>query len=55
MEKIKKLNYPAVIVTAAGDNVDFVSRNFAPKLEYAEDPVTGSAHCELIIHIGQKY
>ena len=48
MEKLKKLNYPAVIVTAPGDDVDFVSRNFAPKLGIPEDPVTGSAHCELI-------
>ncbi|MBA33761.1 MAG: isomerase [Candidatus Pelagibacter sp.] len=48
MEKLKKLDYPAVIVTAVGNNVDFVSRNFAPKLGIPEDPVTGSAHCELI-------
>ena len=48
MEKLKKLNYPAVIITAPGDKVDFVSRNFAPKLGIPEDPVTGSAHCELI-------
>ena len=48
MEKLKKLDYPAVIVTAPGEKVDFVSRNFAPKLGIPEDPVTGSAHCELI-------
>lgn len=48
MEKLKQLEYPAVIVTAAGKNIDFVSRNFAPKLGIPEDPVTGSAHCELI-------
>tara|TARA_B100000965_G_scaffold278479_1_gene236269 strand:- start:996 stop:1778 length:783 start_codon:yes stop_codon:yes gene_type:complete len=48
MEKLKNLEYPAVIVTARGNNVDFVSRNFAPKLGIPEDPVTGSAHCELI-------
>ena len=48
MEKLKNLDYPAVIVTAKGINVDFVSRNFAPKLGIPEDPVTGSAHCELI-------
>ena len=48
MEKLKQLDYPAVIVTAPGENVDFVSRNFAPKLGIPEDPVTGSAHCELI-------
>ena len=48
MEKLKKLDCPAVIVTAPGNEVDFVSRNFAPKLGIPEDPVTGSAHCELI-------
>ncbi len=48
MEKLKNLDYPAVIVTAPGNEVDFVSRNFAPKLGIPEDPVTGSAHCELI-------
>ena len=48
MEKLSKLDCPAVIVSAPGDNVDFVSRNFAPKLGIPEDPVTGSAHCQLI-------
>jgi len=48
MEKLKELDCPAVIVTAPGKEVDFVSRNFAPKLGIPEDPVTGSAHCELI-------
>ena len=48
LEKIKKLNYMSIIVTARGKNVDFVSRNFAPKVGIPEDPVTGSAHCELI-------
>jgi predicted PhzF superfamily epimerase YddE/YHI9 len=37
-----------VIVTAKGDEADFVSRFFAPKAGIAEDPVTGSAHCELV-------
>jgi predicted PhzF superfamily epimerase YddE/YHI9 len=27
--------------------VDFVSRFFAPRFGIPEDPVTGSAHCEL--------
>ena len=48
MEKLSKLDCPAVIVSAPGDNIDFVSRNFAPKLGIPEDPVTGSAHCQLI-------
>ncbi|MCM2971926.1 PhzF family phenazine biosynthesis protein [Larsenimonas suaedae] len=36
-----------VVVTAPGDHVDFVSRAFFPELDVPEDPVTGSAHCEL--------
>jgi PhzF family phenazine biosynthesis protein len=36
-----------VIVTAPGDDCDFVSRFFAPDAGIAEDPVTGSAHCTL--------
>jgi PhzF family phenazine biosynthesis protein len=36
-----------VVVTAKGDDVDFVSRCFFPKLRVNEDPITGSAHCEL--------
>lgn len=37
-----------VIVTAPGDNCDFVSRFFTPQASILEDPVTGSAHCSLI-------
>ena len=37
-----------IIVTAKGDEVDFVSRFFAPKAGVSEDPVTGSAHCTLV-------
>ena len=48
MDKLKNLDYSSVIVTAKGNKIDFVSRNFAPKLGIPEDPVTGSAHCELI-------
>ncbi len=37
-----------VIVTARGrDGIDFVSRYFAPAAGIDEDPVTGSAHCDL--------
>ena len=41
------LDLRGVVVTAPGDEVDFVSRCFFPKLLVNEDPVTGSAHCEL--------
>ena len=37
-----------VVVTARGDNCDFVSRFFTPQSSILEDPVTGSAHCSLI-------
>lgn len=42
-----ELNPPFVIVTAPGEDCDFVSRFFAPTGGIDEDPVTGSAHCIL--------
>lgn len=33
--------------TAIGTDVDCVSRSFAPKLSITEDPVCGSAHCQI--------
>ena len=41
------LDRRGVIVSAAGDSADFVSRFFCPRLGVPEDPVTGSAHCML--------
>ena len=38
----------AAIVTAPGNDVDFVSRFFAPNAGIPEDPVTGSSHSTLI-------
>lgn len=43
-----------VTVTAPGTDVDFVSRFFAPKFGIPEDPVTGSAHCELAPYWANK-
>ncbi len=48
------LNLRGVVVTAPGDDVDFVSRCFFPKLLVNEDPVTGSAHCELAPYWSEK-
>jgi len=45
--KLKELGLRGVVATAPGKKVDFVSRCFFPKLGVDEDPVTGSAHCEL--------
>lgn len=46
--ELVKIPTHAVIVTAKGDSADFVSRFFAPEVGIPEDPVTGSAHCNLI-------
>jgi PhzF family phenazine biosynthesis protein len=45
--RLKELELRGIIVTAKGNQADFVSRFFAPKLGIDEDPVTGSAHCAL--------
>jgi len=45
--KLQTLDFRGVIATAPGRDTDFVSRCFFPKLRVNEDPVTGSAHCEL--------
>lgn len=47
-------NTVGIIVTAVGDEVDFVSRFFAPAAGINEDPVTGSAHCNLIPYWAEK-
>jgi len=45
--KLAGIEARGVIVTAPGDEVDFVSRFFAPQVGIDEDPVTGSAHTSL--------
>jgi len=47
LAEISKLRCRGVIITAKGDQVDFVSRFFAPQSGIPEDPVTGSAHTTL--------
>jgi PhzF family phenazine biosynthesis protein len=43
-----------IIVTAPGNEVDFVSRFFTPQASIFEDPVTGSAHCSLIPYWSER-
>jgi len=50
MSDVLKLPYREVIVMAKGDDCDFASRMFAPKIGIPEDPVTGAIHCSLIPH-----
>jgi PhzF family phenazine biosynthesis protein len=45
---LMKKYFDKVIITAPGRDADFVSRFFAPALGVDEDPVTGSAHAQLI-------
>lgn len=47
MARLAAIDTRGVIATAPGDEVDFVSRFFAPQSGIPEDPVTGSAHSML--------
>lgn len=49
LRALAKFDCHGVIATAPGkgDDIDFVSRFFAPAVGIDEDPVTGSAHCTL--------
>ena len=47
LTKIASLGGRGVIITAKGEQVDFVSRFFAPQSGIDEDPVTGSSHTTL--------
>lgn len=44
---LSRLVSKGVIITAQGEDCDFVSRFFATHVGINEDPVTGSAHCTL--------
>ncbi|WP_282074823.1 PhzF family phenazine biosynthesis protein [Maribacter aquivivus] len=44
---LNELECRGVIVSSKGNDVDFVSRFFAPQCGIPEDPVTGSAHTTL--------
>lgn len=50
MHNVLQLPYDAMIITSQGDDCDFASRVFAPRLGIDEDPVTGAVHCSLIPH-----
>lgn len=56
---LEKLHPAGVAITAPGENVDFVSRYFAPSYGIPEDPVTGSTHSSLtpywVQRLGKKH
>lgn len=51
---LMKRHIDKMIITAPGKKVDFVSRFFAPGAGINEDPVTGSAHSQLIPFWAEK-
>ncbi len=51
---LMKKHVDKMIITAPGKKVDFVSRFFAPGAGIDEDPVTGSAHSQLIPFWSEK-
>lgn len=55
MAGIAALDEGGVYVTAAGSDVDFVSRVFLPKRGVPEDPVTGVAHCTLVPYWAARF
>lgn len=53
-EMLKAVKARGIMVTSKGNDVDFVSRFFAPLSGINEDPVTGSAHTTLIPYWSKK-
>lgn len=51
---LARIDARGIIVTAPGEDCDFVSRFFAPRAGVDEDPVTGSAHCKLVPYWSQR-
>ncbi len=50
MRALKELDLRGVIATSKSTNYDFVSRFFIPSHGIDEDPVTGSAHTQLVTY-----
>jgi PhzF family phenazine biosynthesis protein len=51
---MKELDSVGVIITAKGQSADVVSRCFYPGAGIPEDPVTGSAHCNIVPYWSDK-
>jgi len=51
---MKQLDTIGVVVTAKGQSADVVSRCFYPGAGIPEDPVTGSAHCNVVPYWSEK-
>ncbi|WP_234572613.1 PhzF family phenazine biosynthesis protein [Rhodohalobacter sp. 614A] len=51
---LERMEVRGIVVTAEGNDCDFVSRYFAPSMGIYEDPVTGSAHTLLAPFWGKR-
>jgi PhzF family phenazine biosynthesis protein len=51
---LERLGHRGLVITARGDGADFVCRAFYPKLGVKEDPVTGSAFCQLVPYWAER-
>ena len=54
LNALAKFETRGICITAKGNTVDFVSRFFAPRYGINEDPVTGSAHTQLVPFWAEK-
>jgi predicted PhzF superfamily epimerase YddE/YHI9 len=54
MSLLAELDCLGIIVTARGQDADFVSRFFAPRAGIPEDPATGSSHCTLVPYWAER-
>ncbi len=52
--RLEALDRGGTIVSAPGEDVDFVSRYFCPAFGILEDPVTGSAHSTLVPYWSER-
>jgi PhzF family phenazine biosynthesis protein len=51
---LRSINATGIIVSAPGNKADAVSRCFYPGAGVDEDPVTGSAHCNIVPYWAEK-
>ncbi|NBH02388.1 PhzF family phenazine biosynthesis protein [Amycolatopsis sp. SID8362] len=55
LEQLKNTWTGRLLVTAKGNDTDYVSRFFGPGVGIDEDPVTGSAHCILSPYWSEQF
>ncbi|MQS89691.1 PhzF family phenazine biosynthesis protein [Companilactobacillus mishanensis] len=54
LEKLKQFDGLLTNVTAKSEKFDCSSRSFGPKTNVPEDPVCGSAHCQIVPYWSEK-